>query len=95
MSARVERHIERLADRVMLTFLSTVVRLYSIRLLPESVERIRTVVEEALREAATAGKLDTLHPPERFGPDQSMIDTRPMAKKPPPLPPPPPKKKDP
>lgn len=93
MSARVERHIERLADRIMLTFLSTVVRLYSIRLLPESVERIRHVVEDALREAATAGKLDTLHPAQTFGPDQSMIDTRPMNKRPPPLPPP--KKKDP
>lgn len=96
MSARVERHVERLADRVMLTFCSTVARLYSIRLLPESIERIRQVVTEALREAAIAGKLDTLHPAEDTRPDQSMIDTRPMRTHPPPLPPtPPPKKKDP
>lgn len=82
----------------MLTFLSTIVRLYSIRLLPDSVERIRQVVTEALQEAATAGKLDTLHPPERFGPDQSLIDTKPYKARPkaspPPLPPLP-KKKDP
>lgn len=93
MNARVERHVDRLATRIMLTIVSTLVRAYNLRLVPESVERIRQVVEEALREAATAGKLDALHPMEDTRPDQSMIDTRPMNKKPPPLPPP--KKKDP
>lgn len=78
MTARVERQIEKLADRIMLTFLSTLVRLYKLRLLPESVERIRQVVEEALREAAIAGRLDVLHPIEDTRPDQSMIDTRPI-----------------
>jgi hypothetical protein len=87
VSARVERHVERLADRIMLTVVSTLVRAYNLRLLPDSVERIRQVVTESLREAAVAGKLDTLHPPERFGPDQSMIDTKPFPKRPPPLPP--------
>ena len=100
MSARVERHVERLADRVMLTVVSTLVRLYNLRLMPESVERIRQVVTEALREASIAGKLDTLHPVEDTRPDQSMIDTRPFPRRkpstPPPAPPPlPPKKKDP
>jgi hypothetical protein len=84
VSARVERHVERLADRVMLSLLSTLVRLYNLRLVPDSVLRIRQVVEEALREAATAGKLDTLHPVEPQRPDQSMIDTKPMKTRPPP-----------
>ena len=95
MNARVERHVDRLATRIMLTIVSTLVRSYNLRLVPESVERIRQVVEEALREAATAGKLDALHPMEDTRPDQSMIDTKPYRAKgqPPPLPPP--KKKDP
>jgi hypothetical protein len=84
VSARVERHVERLADRVMLTLLSTLVRLYNLRLVPESVLRLRQVIEEALREAAVAGKLDTLHPPTPLGPDQSMIDTKPYKTRPPP-----------
>lgn len=81
----------------MLTFVSLLVRTYSIRLLPESVQRLRDALVDALREAATAGKLDTLHPPEPVGPDQSMIDTKPYKArpKPPPIPPLPPKKKDP
>lgn len=92
MSDRVERHVERLADRIMLTFVATLVRLYSIRFRPETLVTIRKVVEDALREAATAGKLDTLHPAHTFGPDQSMIDTKPMKTRPPTLPP---KKKNP
>lgn len=96
-SSRVERHVERLADRVMLTLVSMLVRTYSIRLMPENLQRARDAITDALREAATAGKLDTLHPPEPLGPDQSMIDTRPYPRKgekrPPPIHPLPPDKK--
>jgi hypothetical protein len=96
VNARVERHVDRLTDRIMLTLVSTLVRAYNLRLLPDSVQRIRQVVEEALREAAIAGKLDALHPPEPQRPDQSMIDTRPYPRrdgKPHPPPPPLPKPK--
>lgn len=96
MNARVERHVERLADRVMLMLVSLLVRTYSIRLLPESVQRVRDALTEALRDAATAGRLDVLHPPAPLGPDQSMIDTKPYPRKgrekPPPIPPLPKKK---
>ena len=78
MNARIERHVDRLATRIMLTIVSTLVRSYNLRLVPESVERIRQVVEEALHEAAIAGRLDVLHPIEDTRPDQSMIDTRPI-----------------
>lgn len=80
MNARVERHIDRLATRVMLFIVSTLKRAYNMRLVPESVERIRSELEDALREASIAGKLDALHPAERFGPDQSLIDTVPTGK---------------
>lgn len=91
MSARVERHVERLADRILLKIVTTILQAFGRRLQPESLQLIRDDVEGALREAATAGKLDTLHPAQTFGPDQSMIDTRPMPRRPPPLP----KKNDP
>lgn len=94
MTERIARHVERLADRVMLAIVSTLFQVAKTRMLPESMEKIREEVERALHEAATAGKLDTLHPAQTFGPDQSMIDTRPdrtgnikTHKKPPPLPP--------
>jgi hypothetical protein len=61
----------------MLKLVSVIFQVARTRLLPESMEQIRKEVEDALREAATAGKLDTLHPAQTFGPDQSMIDTRP------------------
>lgn len=80
MNARVARHVERLADRVMLAIVSALFNVAKTRMLPESMEQIRKEVERALEEAATAGKLDTLHPAQTFGPDQSMIDTTPYRK---------------
>lgn len=91
----MDRHVERLTEKIMLAFVSTLVRLYSIRFRPETLQAIRKVVEDALQEAAIAGKLDTLHPPVPLGPDQSMIDTKPYKARPKTAPPPLPKKKDP
>lgn len=78
MTARVERQIDRLTTRVMLMIVSTLVRTYNLRLVPEIVERIRNEIEQAIRDATIAGRLDALHPIEDTRPDQSLIDTRPI-----------------
>lgn len=95
MNARLKRVIETATTRIMLTIVSTLKRAYNMRLVPESIERIRNEVDEELNRVAIASRLDVLNPIEDTRPDQSMIDTKPYRAKgqPPPLPPP--KKKDP
>jgi hypothetical protein len=89
VNERVERAIETITDRILLTVVATLKRVHNIRPVPETIERFRQVVLEGLREVALASRLDVLHPKQPGKPDQSIIVTRPYPRRSKSKPPPP------